>query len=55
MIYLDHTSLLKHSPKIKKMLETLINQTLLPQEVILVNDCSSDGSEKAAKEIVKDQ
>jgi len=40
---------------IEKMLETLINQTLLPQEVILVNDCSSDGSEKAAKEIVKDQ
>tara|TARA_B100000963_G_scaffold110440_1_gene96127 strand:- start:34802 stop:35662 length:861 start_codon:yes stop_codon:yes gene_type:complete len=39
---------------IEKMLKTLINQSLVPEEVILVNDCSSDGSEKAVKEIIKD-
>ena len=38
---------------IEKMLETLINQSLAPQEVILVNDSSSDGSEKVAQEIIK--
>ena len=35
---------------IEKMLETLINQSLSPQEVILVNDSSSDGSEKLFSE-----
>ena len=39
---------------IEKMLKTLINQSLSPQEVILVNDSSSDGSEKVAQEIIKD-
>lgn len=39
---------------IEKMLETLINQSLAPQEVILVNDSSSDGSEKAVQQIIKD-
>ena len=39
---------------IEKMLKTLINQSLVPEEVILVNDYSSDGSEKVVKEIIKD-
>ena len=39
---------------IEKMLESLIKQSLEPQEVILVNDSSSDSSEIIVKNIIKD-